>query len=193
MYDVLGVERAVAAMQSYGSTRPEQVRRQIARWKQLLDEHAVRESHDDARFAGSECEVCHESSQRLCRDRCLVAGTGRRAGRAGVGPGREARRQTEARKAGRGEAGRAEARRGPAKKRPTRARSRQGRQDRGRTMPKIPPPPDPAVEAVLETKPTTPAGVTPGRPKILSDLHRDDLAKSMLQKVLAAQLDDEQL
>jgi len=38
VYEVLGVERAVAAMQSYGSTQPEQVRLQIARWNKLLDE-----------------------------------------------------------------------------------------------------------------------------------------------------------
>src|SRR4030095_4043604 len=33
VYGVLGVERAVAAFRSYGSTGPEQVRQQIARWK----------------------------------------------------------------------------------------------------------------------------------------------------------------
>ena len=33
VYDVLGVEKAVAAMTSYGSTGPEQVQRQIERWK----------------------------------------------------------------------------------------------------------------------------------------------------------------
>jgi argininosuccinate lyase len=37
VYDVLGVERAVAAMTSEGSTGPEQVRRQVARWKELLE------------------------------------------------------------------------------------------------------------------------------------------------------------
>ena len=36
VYQVLGVDRAVAAMTSYGSTGPEQVRQQIARWKELL-------------------------------------------------------------------------------------------------------------------------------------------------------------
>jgi argininosuccinate lyase len=36
VYDVLGVERAVAAMRSYGSTGPEQVRSQIERWKSKL-------------------------------------------------------------------------------------------------------------------------------------------------------------
>ena len=36
VYQVLGAEKAVAAMTSYGSTGPEQVRTQIARWKELL-------------------------------------------------------------------------------------------------------------------------------------------------------------
>jgi argininosuccinate lyase len=36
VYDVLGVERAVAAMQSYGSTAPEQVKKQIEKWKEKL-------------------------------------------------------------------------------------------------------------------------------------------------------------
>ena len=36
VFEVLGVERAVAAMTSYGSTGPDQVRRQIARWKAVL-------------------------------------------------------------------------------------------------------------------------------------------------------------
>ena len=36
VYDVLGVEKAVAAMRSYGSTGPEQVREQVARWQQRL-------------------------------------------------------------------------------------------------------------------------------------------------------------
>ena len=37
VYGVLGVERAVAAMQSYGSTAPEQVRQQIEKWKKELE------------------------------------------------------------------------------------------------------------------------------------------------------------
>ena len=36
VYDVLGAERAVAAMKSYGSTAPDQVRRQIEDWKERL-------------------------------------------------------------------------------------------------------------------------------------------------------------
>jgi len=36
VYDVLGVERAVAAMTSYGSTGPEEVARQVALWKERL-------------------------------------------------------------------------------------------------------------------------------------------------------------
>ncbi len=38
VYDALGVERAVAAMISYGSTGPEQVQQQIERWKQRLQD-----------------------------------------------------------------------------------------------------------------------------------------------------------
>ncbi len=37
VYQVLGVERAVAAMTSYGSTGPDQVKQQIARWKAMLE------------------------------------------------------------------------------------------------------------------------------------------------------------
>ena len=36
IYGVLGVERAVVAMQSYGSTNPEQVRQQVERWRKKL-------------------------------------------------------------------------------------------------------------------------------------------------------------
>ncbi|MDR1493045.1 MAG: argininosuccinate lyase [Planctomycetaceae bacterium] len=36
VYDVLGADKAVAAMQSYGSTAPEQVRMQIERWKKKI-------------------------------------------------------------------------------------------------------------------------------------------------------------
>jgi argininosuccinate lyase len=37
VYEVLGVEKAVAAMSSYGSTNPGQVDEQIRRWKKRLD------------------------------------------------------------------------------------------------------------------------------------------------------------
>ncbi len=37
VYDVLGVENTVKAMQSYGSTAPDQVRHQIRRWKERLN------------------------------------------------------------------------------------------------------------------------------------------------------------
>ena len=40
VYDVLGVENALRAMRSYGSTAPEQVAKQIARWKEILEEPA---------------------------------------------------------------------------------------------------------------------------------------------------------
>jgi argininosuccinate lyase len=36
VYSVLGVENSVASRRSYGGTAPEQVRRQVARWKDLL-------------------------------------------------------------------------------------------------------------------------------------------------------------
>ena len=36
VYDVLGPEKAVAAMRSFGSTGPEQVKEQVRRWKKLL-------------------------------------------------------------------------------------------------------------------------------------------------------------
>ncbi len=36
VYDVLGVERAVAAMRSYGSTGPEQVKKQVESWKKRM-------------------------------------------------------------------------------------------------------------------------------------------------------------
>ncbi len=42
VYEVLGAEKAVAAMRSYGSTGPAQVREQIGRWQQLLDDEAQR-------------------------------------------------------------------------------------------------------------------------------------------------------
>ncbi len=45
VYGVLGPQHAVAAMTSYGSTGPEQVRQQIARWKALLS----RTGSDDMR------------------------------------------------------------------------------------------------------------------------------------------------
>jgi argininosuccinate lyase len=38
VYDVLGVERAVAAFTSYGSTNPEQVEHQLACWRERLNE-----------------------------------------------------------------------------------------------------------------------------------------------------------
>jgi argininosuccinate lyase len=38
VYEVLGVERAVAAMQSYGSTAPEQVKKQVEIWRQRVKE-----------------------------------------------------------------------------------------------------------------------------------------------------------
>jgi argininosuccinate lyase len=37
VYQVLGVEKAVSAMRSYGSTAPEEVDHQIKRWKKKLD------------------------------------------------------------------------------------------------------------------------------------------------------------
>jgi argininosuccinate lyase len=37
VYGVLGVDRAVASMQSYGSTAPAQVKKQVEKWKQKLE------------------------------------------------------------------------------------------------------------------------------------------------------------
>ena len=37
VYSVLGVANAVAAFQSYGSTAPEQVKKQVQRWKTRLN------------------------------------------------------------------------------------------------------------------------------------------------------------
>ena len=41
VYDVLGPEKAVAAMVSYGSTGPAQVKEQVRRWKELLQQCTV--------------------------------------------------------------------------------------------------------------------------------------------------------
>ncbi len=43
VYAVLGPERAVAAMKSYGSTGPERVKEQVARWKEILESEASHE------------------------------------------------------------------------------------------------------------------------------------------------------
>jgi len=40
VFDVLGVQKAVAALRSYGSAGPEQVRRQIERWKEKVGSRA---------------------------------------------------------------------------------------------------------------------------------------------------------
>ena len=53
-------------------------------------------------------------------------------------------------------------------------------------------PDDPAVAAILETKPTTPAECVRAA-KTLADLGRADLAKDFLKKVLDAKLDPQQL
>jgi argininosuccinate lyase len=36
VYEILGVEKAIAAFKSYGSTAPSEVRKQIQRWKTKL-------------------------------------------------------------------------------------------------------------------------------------------------------------
>ena len=41
VFDVLGVEKAVAAFVSYGSTAPQEVARQIAEWKKRLADDAT--------------------------------------------------------------------------------------------------------------------------------------------------------
>jgi argininosuccinate lyase len=37
VFDVLGVERTIAAFTSYGSTNPEQVEHQLASWRERLN------------------------------------------------------------------------------------------------------------------------------------------------------------
>src|SRR5690606_26077339 len=41
VYNVLGVHNSVASRMSYGGTAPQQVRAQIARWKQKLEEKSA--------------------------------------------------------------------------------------------------------------------------------------------------------
>ncbi|HYW80239.1 MAG TPA: argininosuccinate lyase, partial [Thermoguttaceae bacterium] len=41
VYEVLGVDQAIAAMTSFGSTGPEQVRQQLAGWKELFEQETV--------------------------------------------------------------------------------------------------------------------------------------------------------
>jgi hypothetical protein len=53
-------------------------------------------------------------------------------------------------------------------------------------------PEDPAVQAILESKPSTPAEFVRGA-KILVDLQRPDLAQKLLQKVLDSNPSDAQL
>ncbi|MBN2295366.1 MAG: argininosuccinate lyase [Pirellulales bacterium] len=47
VYDVLGVQKAVEAMKSYGSTAPAEVDRQIASWKEKLNCSRIRKNSDD--------------------------------------------------------------------------------------------------------------------------------------------------
>ena len=47
VYEVLGVRNAVAAMVSYGSTGPEQVKRQIARWKEAIGQKRTSETQHE--------------------------------------------------------------------------------------------------------------------------------------------------
>jgi argininosuccinate lyase len=41
VYDVLGVRKAVEAMQSYGSTAPAEVRRQMQRWRRMMEDEGT--------------------------------------------------------------------------------------------------------------------------------------------------------
>jgi argininosuccinate lyase len=44
VYDILGVDRAVEAFVSYGSTAPKEVRSQIQRWKaRVLEDSAAKD------------------------------------------------------------------------------------------------------------------------------------------------------
>ena len=74
-------------------------------------------------------------------------------------------------------------------------RRRSGEASRRRSKPlpeKAAPPDEPAVAAILATKPTTPEECVRAA-KILADLGRADLAKGFLKKVLDAKLDQQQL
>ena len=80
---------------------------------------------------------------------------------------------------------------------PAPAKAAGGSHDRPEHLPteadvKLPPVDEPAVAAILATKPATPAEWA-RTAKILADLERPDLAKTFLQKVLDAKLDDKQL
>ena len=69
---------------------------------------------------------------------------------------------------------------------------RQGGGSRGGASAEPAAPQDPAVQAILESKPSTPAEFVRGA-KILFDLQRPDLAEKLLQKVLDANPSDAQL
>ena len=91
----------------------------------------------------------------------------------------QARRPTSRRRKGReAETGRAKA------KTPSQTRRRKPRRTGA--------PDDPAVAAILETKPTTPDECIHAA-KTLADLNRADLAKGFIKKVLDAKLDSQQL
>jgi len=72
------------------------------------------------------------------------------------------------------------------------APSKPGAKPQGKKPPAIPVLEDRTVEAVLDTKPTTPSECARAA-KILADLDRPDLARSFLQRVLKAKLDESQM
>ena len=90
-------------------------------------------------------------------------------------------------------------RRGPKSRRPIspQPRSSASRQPTGERLPMQqavanPVPDSPAVAAILETNPTTPAELVRAA-KILADLQRPDLGKQLLARVIAAKLNPQQL
>ncbi|MCX7428275.1 MAG: hypothetical protein NTW96_21930, partial [Planctomycetia bacterium] len=89
----------------------------------------------------------------------------------------------------------------PAKKEPTKtrpattapAKTEPAKTEPAEVAPKAPPKPrDPAVEAILATKPSTPDDLARAA-EIMADLNEPELAKGFLKKVLEAKLDEEQL
>jgi argininosuccinate lyase len=58
VYKILGVEQSVAAFRSYGSTGPDEVRKQISRWKHKLgvrgSKARIKESDGGSQESGSQ-------------------------------------------------------------------------------------------------------------------------------------------
>ena len=166
IYEVLGAEHAVAAMTSYGSTGPEQVKQQIARWKALLDRTGNNNMRDIVKQHGS----VHRMLDSVCGQRADAGGglpcwpflawaTSAIAQEGAEGPG------------GQGEA------------RPQRPTER--RRATGRSRPGLPPAGGPGGAGGPGEQAGHAGRVFAGG-QILADLQRPDLAKILLKKVLDA-------